>query len=195
MTKPYKQKQKRKGRLDIPWKRTTRITQNENKRFYSLDSFFNAMVNEYKMKVEGNPILPYGLNFLIIYKINIDGLPQVETFEYFPETVEQQTVAAIEEVMKGQVGVSACERRFSSTFNAVLVNLFPVNGIETLIFQGSCCEGEFRVKAFDVIRDEDLNIVDLIETERMKKFYAMYSYLDPDLQAEIERRKKAMSSP
>lgn len=191
-----KQKQKQRSRLDIPWHRRTMMTLDEKKRFHSLDSFFNAMVNEYKQKLIEEPIVPDGFTFLIIYKININTRsPQIEVFQYFPETEEQRTVSAIEEVMMGQLKVSASQPRMSlEIFNFVKVNLFEVERVETLIFQGSCYEGEYRIKAFDVIRDKELNITDMKETKKMDRFYATHTYVDSQLQDEVEKRKKEMSS-
>lgn len=182
--------------LNTKWRRVRHLPKSEDDlKFYTLESFHNSYLNEYKFNLQNDPNLKTNILAVYITVSREYPLPYVTTIEYYPENESQaQSLDLLNEIMLEQM---AKYMRINYGVRICLI-YYGEDKKETLVSYGSSFEGERRLKVFDVIRMRLNGKEDKIsfkETDKMDSEYLNFYYSDPkeeEKKREFDKLKDSM---
>jgi hypothetical protein len=148
------------------------------------------MLNEYKFNFQHDSDSKTILQQIYCTKSAETNSPQVITIEYFPETwLQAKSVEVLSEMMVKQIGKTA------RVDYIVSICIMADDNKQFILSTASSFDGEYKIKAFEVIRIRGNNEVQFKETDRFNGEYLNITYIDPDEQKkklEFDAKKREM---
>lgn len=168
---------------------TKRLEVPEKFKFNTVESFHNAMLNEYKFNFQINPennrIIQY------IYSTVSAGtdIPQVITTEFFPQSrLQAKSLEKFSSRLLMQLA------KTTKPDYVVSIYLMSDDTNRQYIYSAaSSYDGEFIIKAFEVIRNGEIQFK---ETDKFNSEYVDFTYMNPKEQEKKEAfdaKKREMS--
>ena len=168
---------------------TKRLEVPEKFGFYTMDAFHNAMLNEYKFNFQNNPESKIIIQHIYSSQSAGTDIPQVITTEFFPQTRLQ---AKSMEKFSSRLLMQMAKTTKPDYVVSIYVMSDDTNR-QYIYSAASSYDGEFRIKAFEVIRNGEIQFE---ETDMFNSEYVDFTYMNPKEQEkkeEFDAKKREMS--